>query len=212
LFRGARLAAACEWAARQFEGIPQQSAEFLAASRAQHEGEERRASRRTRRRYQVGAVLAALAVAAASSGIYGRQEQVTGTIQLWDITDPGHPLSLGSPLTGPVGYIYSVAFNPAGNVLAAGSGDDTVWLWDLAQPRQPVYLATLTGPAQAIFSVAFSPNGQTLAAGSQDHTVRLWNTSPQSTAALICATTGTSITPHEWAQYVPGRPYQPPCE
>ena len=42
-------------------------------------------------------------------------------------------------------------------------------------------------------------------------TVRLWDTSPQSAAVLICATSGTPITQHEWAQYVPGQPCQPPC-
>jgi WD40 repeat protein len=153
----------------------------------------------------------ALSVAFSRDGHTLAAGSTGGTIQLWDVTDPGRPVRLGAPLTGPVGYINSVSFNPASDVLAAGSGDDTVWLWDLARPRQPAYLATLTGAPQAIFSVAFSPNGQTLAAGSQDRTVRLWDTSPQSAAELVCSTTGTAITPREWAQYVPGLQYQPPC-
>lgn len=133
------------------------------------------------------------------------------TVRLWDITDPSHPVSLGRPLTGPVGYVYSVAFDPISSILAVGSSDDTVWLWDMTQPSQPAYLATLTGPAQAVLSVAFSPDGRTLAAGSQDRTVRLWDTSPQSAAEFICASSGTPITEHEWAQYIPGQTYQPTC-
>jgi WD40 repeat protein len=31
----------------------------------------------------------------------------------------------------------SVAFGPSGQVLAAGSQDDKVWLWDVASPRRP---------------------------------------------------------------------------
>jgi len=155
---------------------------------------------------------AALSVAFSRDGHTLAAGDSDGTIRLWDITDPGHSVSLGQPLTGPVGYINAVAFDPASDILAAGSGDDTTWLWDLTQPSKPAYLATLTGPAQAVAAVAFSPNGQTLAAGSQDHTARLWDTSPQTAAKLICATTGTPITPREWAQYIPGRPYQPPCD
>jgi WD40 repeat protein/transcriptional regulator with XRE-family HTH domain len=134
-----------------------------------------------------------------------------GTVRLWDITDAAHPVSLGHPLTGPVGYVYSVAFDPVLDILAAGSGDGTIWLWDMTQPRQPAYLATLTGPAQAVLAAAFSPDGRTLAAGSQDRTVRVWDTSPPSAAELICAASGTPITRREWAQYVPGEQYQPPC-
>jgi WD40 repeat protein len=78
LYRGSRLAAAGEWAARQREGLPPLAAEFLAASNAQREEQDRRARRRARRRVQVVALLAALAVAAASAAAYARQVQVSG--------------------------------------------------------------------------------------------------------------------------------------
>jgi WD40 repeat protein len=133
------------------------------------------------------------------------------TVRLWDITDPHHPVGLGRPLTGPVGTIYSIAYEPRQNILAAGSTDSTIWLWDLTRPRQPAYLATLTGPSRGVLAVAFSPNQHTLAAGSDDRTVRLWDTNPQSAADMICATAGQPITRREWAQYIPGKPYQPPC-
>lgn len=78
LYRRTRLAAASEWAARQSRELPPLVAEFIAASKAQSEDEDRRARRRIRRRYQLGAVLASLLVVAASATVYARQLQVTG--------------------------------------------------------------------------------------------------------------------------------------
>ena len=42
-------------------------------------------------------------------------------VWLWNLTDPAHPTRLGQPLTGPAGYVTSVAFSPDGQTLAAGS-------------------------------------------------------------------------------------------
>jgi WD40 repeat protein len=63
-----------------------------------------------------------------------------------------------------------------------------------------------------VFAAVFSPDGSTIAAGSQDGTTRLWQATPASAAAYVCATVGDPITPTEWAQYVPGLPYAPPCK
>jgi WD40 repeat protein/transcriptional regulator with XRE-family HTH domain len=133
------------------------------------------------------------------------------TVRLWNVTDPARPARLGRPLTGPGGYVYSVAFSPDGHTLAAGVTDGTVWLWHVSPPARPRLLATLTGPAAQVFSVAFSPGGTTLAAGSLDGTVRLWDTQVRAAATEVCATAGQPLTRAEWADYLPGRPYAPPC-
>jgi WD40 repeat protein len=132
-------------------------------------------------------------------------------VRLWNVTDPARPARLGRPLTGPGGYVYSVAFSPDGHTLAAGVTDGTVWLWHVSQPARPRLLATLTGPAAQVFSVAFSPGGTTLAAGSLDGTVRLWDTQVRAAATEVCATAGQPLTRAEWADYLPGRRYAPPC-
>ncbi|MHB1874389.1 MAG: nSTAND1 domain-containing NTPase [Streptosporangiaceae bacterium] len=103
-----------------------------------------------------------------------------GTVALWDLARSGRPVRAVPPLTGSRGTVYSVAFNPAGTVLAAGSGNGTaagtVRLWRLAGPAGTVAVRSpLAVPGGGVESVAFSPAGPILAAGSANGTVRLWD-------------------------------------
>jgi WD40 repeat protein/transcriptional regulator with XRE-family HTH domain len=133
------------------------------------------------------------------------------TVWLWNIADPAHPRRLGRPLTGPASYVYSIAFSPGGGTLAAGSTDDTVWLWDVTDPGRPSPLATLTGPTDHVYTVAFSPRGTVVAAGSADGSVHLWDTQTAVAARAVCSMGGDQIDRSEWARYLPGTPYRPPC-
>jgi WD40 repeat protein len=67
----------------------------------------------------------------------------------------------------------TTAFSPDGRLLACGSEDGAVRLYDVSS-RQ-VLGEPLTGHGGAVTSVAFSPDGKLLASGSKDKTVRLWD-------------------------------------
>jgi len=102
------------------------------------------------------------------------------TIILWNIStglnaSVSKYVPIGQPLTGHTSSVYSVAFSPDGKMLASGSDDTTIILWDVATGKpigQP-----LTGHKGPVWSVVFSPDGKTLASGSDDNTIILWDVS-----------------------------------
>jgi WD40 repeat protein len=158
-----------------------------------------------------GASSYAYSVAFSPNGDVLAEGSADNQVRLWDISDLRRPFLLGSPLAGPAGYVYSVAFSPDGRTLAATAGDGTIWLWNITTPAQPSLLATLTGPAGAVYIDAFDSNRDILATAGNDGTVRLWDTDTSQVAAYICSIAGDGITPAEWAKYIPGLPYNPPC-
>ena len=142
-----------------------------------------------------------------------------GTLRLWDVARPGHPVALGATLLprNRNEPLYSVAFNPAGSLLAAAGAGRDVLLWNVANPAHPVKLpVALTGPGNTVYSLAFSRRRPLLAAGSADQTVRLWNLAhPDRPAALGKPLTGPACSCSRWRsartaqpspQAVPTRP------
>ena len=69
-------------------------------------------------------------------------------------------------------YVNSVCFCPDGRMVASGSQDTTVRLWDV---ETGACVRTLGGHGNTVNSVCFSPDGKTMASGSDDTTVRLWD-------------------------------------
>ena len=67
-------------------------------------------------------------------------------------------------------------------------------------------------PTGTVTSVAFSWDGKTLAASRADHTVRLWDVAYLvNVVPHLCASAKRTLTPAEWARYVPGLPYRKVC-
>ena len=71
--------------------------------------------------------------------------------------------------------VTSLAFKPNSYLLASGSQDDTVRIWDVRDRDNLRHVRTLRGHTADVTSVAWSPDGRTLASASRDGTVRLWN-------------------------------------
>ncbi|KAF7588235.1 hypothetical protein BBP40_005986 [Aspergillus hancockii] len=68
--------------------------------------------------------------------------------------------------------VESVAFSSVGSLLASGSIDKTLKLWDIKTGN---VLKTLNGQSDSIVSVAFSHDELLLVSGSIDKTIKIWD-------------------------------------
>ena len=116
------------------------------------------------------------------------------TVQLWDTTTGEELIVFQKPIVG--GNTWSVskqngkeivnnpmknerngspstlAFSPDGKLLACGSNDSTVKMWN---SNTGELISTFTGHLSSVSSLTFSPDGNTLASGGADGTVRFWD-------------------------------------
>ncbi|BAY96530.1 hypothetical protein NIES37_04630 [Tolypothrix tenuis PCC 7101] len=74
-------------------------------------------------------------------------------------------------LKGHSAAVNAIAISPDSNLLATGSNDKQVHLWDLSSGK---WLYTFSGQAEAVLSVAISPDGQKIVSGSVDRKISSW--------------------------------------
>lgn len=93
-------------------------------------------------------------------------------------------------LTGHSYTVSSVAYDPTGKLLASGSYDNSILLWDVQTGKQLAKL--VLDPKIGVVSLAFDPTGKILAAGYNNDTVALWDLR---TYKQVGKTMGNPITP-----------------
>ncbi|MEB3214177.1 MAG: serine/threonine-protein kinase [Leptolyngbyaceae bacterium] len=95
---------------------------------------------------------------------------------------PEQPWYCAHQLIGHGGAITTVAVSPSGQVLASGSTDRRIMLWNMQSGTK---LHTIEGKSllqndghtDRITTLCFTPDGSTLVSGSDDGTIKLWDLS-----------------------------------
>lgn len=114
-------------------------------------------------------------------------DEPEGGVNVWPVSDPESVTTFRAHDQ----RVTCIAQNPDGTILATGSGDKKVKLWNAETYEE---LHELEGHADFIVGLQFSPDGQRLATASADGTFRLWD----------CATGNELITLQDAAQRVKG--------
>ncbi|ROW01460.1 hypothetical protein VSDG_02028 [Cytospora chrysosperma] len=78
------------------------------------------------------------------------------------------------PLLGHHNYVYCLAFSPKGNILASGSYDEAVFLWDVRAGR---LMRSLPAHSDPVSGIDFCVDGTLVASCSTDGLIRIWDTS-----------------------------------
>ena len=132
--------------------------------------------------------------------------QFDGDGQLYS-TESWKPL--GRRLEAHTQRITNVEFTRDGRTLATASADGTVLLWDVAT-QEPIG-SPLVVERDTFAAAALSPDGAHLFAVSTGlRGVRL-AIDPAAWKRHACLVAGRQLTPREWRDALPGRPYQPIC-
>jgi WD40 repeat protein len=106
------------------------------------------------------------------------------------------------------GPVVAMSFSPDGSMLAASGSEGTTALWDVRSGKR--IGVPLPGPSSRGVG-ASDQTGHTLAIAFDDGTVLLWDIDPASWRKRACAVAGRHLTPQEWQEFLPDRPYQPSC-
>lgn len=92
-----------------------------------------------------------------------------GTVQQWDLDKWTRT---GVPMNAHAGPVWSVAFSPLGDRIAAAGAGDSVLVWYTADAtRAPTRIPHSDG----VWTVAFSPSGERIVTGGTDDAVRVWD-------------------------------------
>ena len=127
------------------------------------------------------------------------------SVTLWNLNrwQPLAPI-----LYGHTQAVSSVAFAPDSKVLASGSADGDIRVWDVASHE---LIGTLGSEQQSVNSISFEPRKEILASVGADDSIILWNLDFNDWIGQACRIANRNLTRKEWNTYFGTSSYRKTC-
>jgi WD40 repeat protein len=112
-------------------------------------------------------------------------------------------------LAGDATGVLAAVISPGGRTLATGLYNGTVRLWDI-QTQQTIG-SPLPGVPGEEAAPQFTRDGTGLIASYTNGQAYLWDMRPERLLRQVCQVAARRLTRAEWAEFLPGREYDPAC-
>ena len=125
-------------------------------------------------------------------------------VRVWDVRTEElvHELDQGG------NGAFTLEFSPDGRTLAVSGFEPVASLWDDATGPQ-IGPQLTAGDRRAMIDV--SPDGRHLLETHDNGQAAVWDIDPESWERRACDVANRMLTPEEWEEVLPGRPYGPAC-
>jgi WD40 repeat protein/DNA-binding SARP family transcriptional activator len=130
---------------------------------------------------------------------------VKGNVDFWDVATGRR---VGREIGGQNGAVISVSYSPDGKEVMTTSSDGKFRLIDIATGK--LVGAPLPGDGAAGWGTFF-PNGKQIVVALWSGDGVVWNVDPSAWAAQACRVAHRNLTPAEWHDFLPSRPYRRIC-
>ena len=130
----------------------------------------------------------------------------SGRSQVWS-TETWKPVTRF--LAGDGGGLLSAAISRNGRTLVTAGDTGTVRMWDI-ETEQAIG-SPLPGVPSEPSAALFTADGERLITAYADGRGFLWDLRPERLLRQACDLAGRQLTPAEWAEFLPGRDYNPAC-
>jgi WD40 repeat protein len=125
-------------------------------------------------------------------------------VRLWDV----HTRKLVHELDQGGNGAFTLEFSPDGRTLAISGFEPVVSLWDVVTGTQ-IGPQLTAGDRRTMIDL--SSDGRHLLEIHGNGRGAVWDVDPESWARRACDLANRTLTPEEWDEFLPGRPYEPAC-
>lgn len=125
-----------------------------------------------------------------------------GQVVVYDLTKPAAPRRVMAERTA-LGAIYGLTVSPDGKYLAAGAGDNRIWVWRWT-PESLTLWAWIEASLDRVNDVRFIDGGHRLVGVGANGIINSWDTDLTRARRTVCQGRGAPLTADEWAERLVG--------